>query len=144
MVVERFAVMDEFQPINEGQFDALIGPLGAVLDRRGTQVAWAGDDLVGFATMTPDFGRCLDAGGWRARMAVLRHRTRNDAYVATYMATSRRGIGQALAARCLAYAAGRGSGTIAGLIHQSAPTNTYFPGAAANTHHYALFSKSLA
>jgi hypothetical protein len=141
MIQGRFSLMAEFQPIRPEQFDALMRPLGALLDPRGTQIAWEGDTVVGFATVTPDFGRWLDRGPVRARLGGVRHRTRSRAYVATYMATVRPGIGRALIARGLAYAAGRGATGIGALIHESAPTRGYFPDVVSRRHHYAVFAK---
>ncbi|MDR2565290.1 MAG: hypothetical protein LBC97_04385, partial [Bifidobacteriaceae bacterium] len=140
LVMDRFAVMPEFHRLEFDQFAALMGPLGSVLDRRASQLAWSGDRLVGFSAVMPDFGRRLDSGSARALAAALIRLPRPGALVASYMAvdSAYRGLGPALMLPALSLAAARRVAAIGALIHEGAPTAAYLPDQITRVHHYAL------
>ncbi|MDR2373602.1 MAG: hypothetical protein LBD77_05800 [Bifidobacteriaceae bacterium] len=146
LVMDRFAIMAEFHPLTFDQFAALLRPLGRLLDRRASQLAWADERLVGFAAVTPDFGRSLDSGPARALAAIFARRLRPGALICSYLAVDRayRGLGPALTLPGLARAARLGVPAIGALIHEDAPTAHYLPDQITRSHHYALYSKSLA
>ncbi|MDR0365332.1 MAG: hypothetical protein LBH68_00645 [Bifidobacteriaceae bacterium] len=144
LVMDRFAVMSEFHPLEFDQFEALMRPLGQVLDRQASQVAWAGDQLVGFAAAMPDFGRSLDSGTARAA-ALLAGRLRPRALIGAYLAVddAYRGLGPALTLPGLERAARLGVPGIGALMHHAAPTASYLPDQVSRTHNYAIFHKTL-
>jgi hypothetical protein len=145
LVMDRFALMTEFHPLTFEQFEALMGPMGQILDRQASQLAWAGDQLVGFAAVTPDLGRSLDSSAVRALAAVARGRLRPRALIGAYLAvdSAYRGLGPALAVPGLERAARLGAHAIGALMHESAPTARYLPDQVIRVHNYAVYQKAL-
>jgi GNAT superfamily N-acetyltransferase len=147
LVMDRFAVMPEFHPLSFDQFAALMGPMGSVLNRQASQLAWSGDKLVGFAAAAVDFGRSLEAGPVRALTALAAGRLRPRGLIASYMAVDSAyrgcGLGAALALASLEWSARRRVPAIGSLIHEGAPTARYLADQVSRVHHYALYEKPL-
>jgi hypothetical protein len=145
LVMDRFAVMPDFHRLEFDRFAALMRPLGLVVDRRASQLAWSGDRLIGFSAVVPDFGRRLASGLPRAVATVATRLPRPSALIAAYLAvdSAYRGLGPALMLPALRRAAARRVAAVGALIHEGAPTASYLKDQITRVHHYALYQKAL-
>ncbi|MDR1187098.1 MAG: hypothetical protein LBK95_06540 [Bifidobacteriaceae bacterium] len=149
LVMARYVGLPEFRPLPRERFLGLFGSLRLVLDYEASMIGLVDDQIVGFITSTPDYGRALDATGvgaaLRQGLALARHRPRSRRSICHYMAAASgyRGLGPVLADARGRVIQRRGTSAIGSLIHESVPTSGYQAGAITEVHNYALWAAEL-
>jgi hypothetical protein len=136
LIMELYADMPVFQPLDLDGFAAVFGKLRLAADPELITLAWQGSELAAFSIVLPDFADLANP----LRLLWRKHHYRR--VVAAYMGAAVPGLGSALAARLLAQAAERGLGFVGSLMADGKPTAQYANDLVAARQHYALYGSS--
>jgi len=141
LVMELYAGMPVFRPVDLDDFRAIFAPVRLVADPDLVTLAWRGDDLVAFSVVLPDYTMTTNARLTPATLARLWWRRRHPhRVVALYMGSSDPGLGTAMGGRLFAQCHERHLSCVAALVGDGKPTAGYAPQFVESRSHYELLT----